>query len=254
MLEYILLALLFLTLGSLSQTLSGFGFGLIVVGGFTLFDLLPLTSTAFLVSVLGFINCAGSLLKSLHHVNKKAALIMLVSLTPAMLLGFYLLEYLSSEFEVWLKILLGVAILVCCFSMLLKNKQHDYQSKNYHFALAGSVGGILGGLFSISGPPVVYLCYRQPWSLLTLRSTLLAVFGVSAIFRIVMVGFGTWPEQKTLTTLLLALPVIILVTAIANKLSQRVSIKWVRRLAIVLLTLSGCSLLYSNAVPLLQRL
>ncbi|WP_017443947.1 sulfite exporter TauE/SafE family protein [Gayadomonas joobiniege] len=250
--EHITLTLIFLSLGALSQTLSGFGFGLIVVGGFTLFDLLPLTSTAFLVSVLGFINCAGALFKAIHQVNKQVMLTLLLSMTPAMALGFYLLEFLSIEFEVWLKVVLGLSILACCLSMLLKNHQHEYQSKQSHFAIAGGLGGILGGLFAISGPPLVYLCYRQPWTLVTLRSTLLAVFGITALLRIGMVGFGTWPDHKTLATLAIALPVVLIMTSLGNKLAKLVSMRMVRGLAIILLTISGCSLLYTNGIRLVS--
>jgi len=38
-----------LSLATIMQTLSGFGFGLLVVASFTLLDVLPLTATTFLV-------------------------------------------------------------------------------------------------------------------------------------------------------------------------------------------------------------
>ena len=65
---------------------------------------------------------------------------------------------------------------------------------------AGALGGFFGGLFSISGPPVVYQFYRQPVPAATLRLTLVALFSLTSMGRLAVVAEnatrGTYPRRQ----------------------------------------------------------
>jgi len=106
--ETLLLTFALLGVATLLQTLSGFGFGLIVVSSFTLLEIMPLTATTFLVSFLSLFNSVSLVFKNTHHVNKRAFNILLVTAIPFMAAGYVLLEYLSQSMSHWLNIMLGV--------------------------------------------------------------------------------------------------------------------------------------------------
>ena len=79
LLETLLPMFALLGLATLLQTLSGFGFGLMVVSSFTLFNILPLTATTFVVCFLSLFNSVSLVARNIDHINKRAFTLLLVS-------------------------------------------------------------------------------------------------------------------------------------------------------------------------------
>lgn len=245
-LETLLAMFTLLGLATLLQTLSGFGFGLMVVSSFTLFGILPLTATTFMVSFLSLFNSVSLVARNRDQINTRAFKILLISGIPFMAVGYALLEYLSIGMATWLNLLLGFAILSCCGLLLVKRKRGQPSGSAFGFTVAGGLGGMLGGLFSTFGPPVVFQCYRQAWPINEIRFTLLAVFSVTALIRLAIVPFGTLPSIDVMISALLAVPVILIFTKIGRVLAARVSASSVRLLALTMLALSGVTLIVKS--------
>lgn len=245
-LETLLAMFTLLGLATLLQTLSGFGFGLMVVSSFTLFGILPLTATTFMVSFLSLFNSVSLVARNRDQINTRAFKILLISGIPFMAVGYALLEYLSIGMATWLNLLLGFAILSCCGLLLVKRKRGQPSGSAFGFSVAGGLGGMLGGLFSTFGPPVVFQCYRQAWPINEIRFTLLAVFSVTALIRLAIVPFGTLPSIDVMISALLAVPVILIFTKIGRVLAARVSASSVRLLALTMLALSGVTLIVKS--------
>ncbi|MDP2565529.1 sulfite exporter TauE/SafE family protein [Pseudoalteromonas marina] len=248
--ELILVMALCLSAATLLQTLSGFGFGLLVVASFTLLDVLPLTATTFLVSLLGLVNSTTVVVKNRNAVKIPELKLMLYTGIPLMLLGFVLLEYMSAHLTQFLNFILGISILLCCALMLVKRKRTDRPSRPRSFLIAGGVSGLLGGLFSTSGPPLVFQCYKQAWSIEAIRSTLLAVFTIGGIVRVGIALFGTLPDLDIMFLIAAAIPLVLLVTHFSRRLTPYVDAKWIRIIAITLLGVSGISLVVTSATTL----
>ena len=239
-----------LSAATLLQTLSGFGFGLLVVASFTLLDVLPLTATTFLVSLLGLVNSTTVVVKNRNAVKVPELKLMLYTGIPLMLLGFVLLEYMSAHLTQFLNFILGISILLCCALMLVKRKRTDRPSRPRSFLIAGGVSGLLGGLFSTSGPPLVFQCYKQAWSIEAIRSTLLAVFTIGGIVRVGIALFGTLPDLDIMFLIAAAIPLVLLVTHFSRRLTPYVDAKWIRIIAITLLGVSGVSLVVTSTPTL----
>ncbi len=248
--ELILVMALCLSVATLLQTLSGFGFGLLVVASFTLLDVLPLTATTFLVSLLGLVNSTTVVVKNRNAVKVPELKLMLYTGIPLMLLGFVLLEYMSAHLTQFLNFILGISILLCCALMLVKRKRTDRPSRPRSFLIAGGVSGLLGGLFSTSGPPLVFQCYKQAWSIEAIRSTLLAVFTIGGIVRVGIALFGTLPDLDIMFLIAAAIPLVLLVTHFSRRLTPYVDAKWIRIIAITLLGVSGVSLVVTSTPTL----
>lgn len=254
LLETLVTMFALLGLATVLQTLSGFGFGLMVVSSFTLFNIMPLTATTFLVSFLSLFNSVSLVIKNTHQVNKRAFSIMLLSGVPFMAVGYALLEYLSSNMTTWLNLLLGIAILSCCLLLLIKRTKAPASGRDSGFAIAGTVGGLLGGLFSTFGPPVVFQCYRQNWPINEIRFTLLAVFSVTALIRLCIVPFGTLPTYDVIFACACSIPVILIFTRIGRLLAAKVEPKTVRAIALAMLAISGLTLIVQNTPTLHQSI
>jgi uncharacterized protein len=76
----------------------------------------------------------------------------------------------------------------------------------------GFVSGVLGGLFSASGPPLVYQYYRQPLSLDTVRDTLVAALATGSLIRLAMVVPAGQFTLRSLVLCAVSVPVAIVLT------------------------------------------
>ncbi|MBI5461403.1 MAG: sulfite exporter TauE/SafE family protein [Gammaproteobacteria bacterium] len=230
-------------LGSFVQALSGFALGLIVLGSVTLLQLAPIPFTAAVISMISLVNGSWVLARHPSSIQWRSVAWTVTGLIPAVGLGLALLAHLDTELPGLLRRLLGLVILVAGLLLMLRPHPHAQASGRFTTLLSGMAGGLLGGLFSTAGPPVVFHLYRQPWTLSAIRSTLLAIFVISTLVRI---GWQSargelhWPMIEM--ALYCTLPVLLAAHGGAH-LAPRIAPQRMRRLAFGLLALTGAGLL-----------
>ncbi|MGY6250504.1 TSUP family transporter [Bosea thiooxidans] len=234
--------LLLTGIAAYAQTLTGFAFGLVTMGGVGLTGLLSLPDAAMLVSLLTLVNATQMLMKGWRDVDwSKFGLVMLSSL-PFLLVGFLLLSWLAGSRADWLKLALGFTIIISSFQLARKPQPLNRPSGPLSFLFFGSIAGVMGGMFSTSGPPVVYHFYRQPLPHVVVRETLVTIFAVNAVFRTgLVVASGQIPAASTLSGLL-AIPVVMAATHLARRYPPPLTQRAMRQIVFVLLFLSGVSL------------
>jgi len=136
-------------LSSLIQGVLGFGFAAVFM------TLLPIWLPFRMVASMELILGTAAAIRLLYPVRKQAKLVVLVS--P--LIGFFVLSTLgvhllmNVEERILRKILGGILILLSAFRLSKKGTEKTTPS----FAkglLAGSISGLLGGLFNLAGPPL----------------------------------------------------------------------------------------------------
>jgi uncharacterized membrane protein YfcA len=153
--------------------------------------------------------------------------------------GFLLLSYLDANLPSLLRLLLGVFILVASVTMIFKPHPRQQLSGSISHLAVGFGGGIFGGLFNTSGPPIIYLLYRQPLDVPAIRATLLAVFWIAATWRAVLLALEGGYGADMLILTLLCLPIIILTARLGRRLANRLSPLLMRRFAFALLAILG---------------
>ena len=237
--------LMVVALASMCQNLTGFAFGLIFVGVAGALHLMSIADAANVACLLSLVN--GVVYLRSHPFEPRWDVLKPLAVTSLLgtLLGLALLQWLSGSALGVLRMVLGVAIVLCAVVLLLQKTQRAIPSIKPAAWLAGGLAGVLGGLFSTSGPPLVYHLYRQPLSILVVRQSLLALFLMGNVLRLaVVVAMGELAWSAVLTSAI-ALPVVAGVTWFFAKhpppLPQRV-LQW---LVCVLLVLAGLSLLGS---------
>ncbi|PDT39719.1 MULTISPECIES: sulfite exporter TauE/SafE family protein [Sinorhizobium] len=232
------------------QTLTGFAFGLIMMGGVGLTGMLGLPDAAVLVSCLTFINAAQVLLKGWRDIAVREFVPVLISSMIALFAGYWLLGVLAVASINWLKLVLGVVIIASSIQLALKPAPLAKPSSTPSFIFFGAIAGLMGGLFSTGGPPLVYHLYRQPLPPVAIRETLVAVFAVNAVIRLGVVASAGHMPAAGFWWGLLAIPVVMALTLAAKRWPPPISNLAMRRVAFVLLLLSGLSL----AVPALLKI
>lgn len=186
-----------------AQSVTGFALALILLGVSGLLELAPLADVANVATVMSLANAAIWLRGTGKSLDRPA----LWSTIPASIVGtaagVALLAWLSANVVTALRLLLGLVVIACALVVLLRSEPLARRSGSLAFAGFGLLSGLLGGLFSASGPPLVYHLYRQPMALQAVRDTLMAVFAASGILRLALVlASGQFSRDALLLTLL----------------------------------------------------
>ena len=238
-----LVILLLLAAGaSYVQTLTGFALGLLMMGGVGLTGVVPLPDAAVLVGILGLVNAAQVLAKGWRDIAWREFLLVIFVSLAFLVLGYWLLGLLVAASLDWLKLTLGGIIILSSLQLLLRPMPFEKPSGPGSFLFFGAIAGIMGGLFSTAGPPLVYHFYRQPLRPVSIRETLVAIFAVNGMLRLLLVGLAGDMPSSSFWWGLLCIPVVMAFTALARRYPPPLTPTGLRRVAFCLLFLSGLSL------------
>jgi uncharacterized membrane protein YfcA len=230
-------------LGSFTQAFSGFALGLIVLGAVTALDIAPIPFTAGVVSLVVVVNGIAALHGHTQEIATGSLRPILLGLVPGVAAGFFLLSYLDANLPTLLRLLLGLFILVASLTMVFKPHPRKQMSGSLSHLLVGFGGGIFGGLFNTSGPPIIYLLYRQPLEVSAVRATLLSVFWIAATWRAILLMIDGGYSSDMLVLTLLSLPIVIVTARLGRRLANRLPPLLMRRLAFLLLAILGAVLI-----------
>jgi uncharacterized membrane protein YfcA len=235
--------LLCIALAAYVQNLTGFAFGLIFLALVGVFDLIPMDVAANAVTLItlsqAFIYFREYPLTDDWRVIRPAIWPSLAGVVA----GLGLLFWLSDSALYLLKIALGFSVVGSAALLVMRFEPKSQIDPPASFALTGVLAGLMGGLFSTAGPPLVYKLYRQPLSLLAIRQALLVMFGLSQIVRLVIVVITGQFTQASAVYALLAVPLLVGVTWGNRRYPLKLSTKAVSRVAAGLLLMAGVSLI-----------
>ena len=227
------------------QNLTGFAFGLILLGLVSLLDLASVPDAANASTVLTLVNAASYF--RWHRLRPEWSIVR-PAIVPSLLgvsVGVALLAWLSGNAAQALRGLLGLAILACAFGLLVESKPRSTVSRRAAFAAVGAMSGLMGGLFSSAGPPLVYHMYRQPAPREVIQQCLLLMFAINQVLRLALVaGTGKFSLHSALLSAA-AVPAVYFVTWLQHRYMPTLGIVTTRRVVSGLLILAGGSLLIS---------
>src|SRR5918997_1790863 len=143
-----------------AQTMTGFAFGLITMGGVGLTGLLSLPDAAMIVSVLTLVNATQMLLKGWRDVAWRGVGFVIGGSIPMLFAGYWLLEWLAGTRADILRLILGLVIIVSSLQLARKPEPLARQSRDGSFLFFGGIAGLVGGMFSTAGAPPVYHFFR----------------------------------------------------------------------------------------------
>ncbi|AHV94893.1 sulfite exporter TauE/SafE family protein [Bordetella holmesii 30539] len=249
-----MLFLLAVALATYAQTMTGFAFGLVLLGLSSLAGLAPLPDMSNTVSILTLINALVAIGRNRPQVNWALLRPALISSLVGVALGVAALDLIHGRLSVILQWLLGLTILVCAFMLVMQARQLAQISSRRVFLSFGLVSGLLGGLFSSAGPPMVYQLYRQPLPLAVIHNSLLVLFAANAVVRLSLVTWQGSIHVNTLWMSLEALPVVVILTMLVRRFASAHAIRSVKRMVFVLLIAAGLGLFVPASRTLLQMI
>lgn len=172
-------------LGSYFQALTGFALGIVLMGYVAIISPFPLGLAASMLTILGLINTVASLGRSgWTQINWVFLRQIALGIVPGTILGLLLLDRLQSSHAELLQLILGITIILAAVSLIVRPRPYSTASSGRSFFITGTLGGLLGGLFGVPGPPLIYHLYRQPVAISAIRTTLLLAFALICLFRL----------------------------------------------------------------------
>ncbi len=235
-------------LGAATQTITGFAMGLVIVAGVALVSNETVAFAAAVVGILSMVNSLVALRDAGRKIDRRLLGVTCITLLPMLIVGVWLLEYLSGVAYWAVKQLLGLLIIVAGGLLLLRPAPWSAPSGAPALLTSGIFGGLAAGLYSSGGSVLAFVMYRQPAAVEVIRSTLLSFFLVTTALRTAIIAIDGQLTTSVLLTSALSLPVVVLVTWLATRVRDRVPDLVVRRVTAIVLALAGAFLL---AEPLL---
>ncbi len=230
---YILLALV--AFGAMVQTVTGFAMGLMIIVGVAALDLVSISFAAAVISFISLLNTLIALKDTHRFIDRQFVMAISLGLTPFLVLGVFVLDFLSSDFYHWLRTILGVVIIAAGILLMVTPKPYATLSPRWVSLGVGSIAGVIAGLYSAGGAPLAYFMYRQPLELQVIRATLLAVFALSTLWRTMVVAGAGHVTLDVVKVAALSVPVVVLTTIATGRALPKIPDKLVRRLVFILM-------------------
>lgn len=227
------------------QNLTGFAFGLILLGLVSVLRLASVPDAANAATLLTLANTVSYL--RLHPLQPQWRVVT-PAIVPSLLgvaAGVALLAWLSSNAALALRGLLGVAIVACALLLLVSATPRAQLSSRASFRAIGALSGLMGGLFSSAGPPLVFHLYRQPLPRDVVQQCLVLMFGINQLLRLVLILAAGRFTTHSIVLGLSAFPVVYAVTWWQHRHPPQISAATIRRATAGLLMLAGGSMVAS---------
>lgn len=241
--ELLMLFALVVLAGSYIQAVAGFAMGMLIIAALTSVQLLDVATGTAVVSLLSLANIFMSLHGHYHHVHGRVFGLLAIGQVPGVGVGLWTLLVLSDAAQQILELLLGVFIVLGSLAMMLRPEPQREVSGPLACIAAGAAGGVLGGMFSASGPVLGWFSYRQPLSVAEIRATLLGCFAVTTLWRTVLVGAAGGLTAEVWLLAATGLPIVFLGTWLGRRFAPPLTEQSMRRVAFGLLLLMGASIL-----------
>ena len=207
-----------------------------VLGGLRVLEIPLLTAV---ISLLTILNVLLALRGQYHLIDRRLFFWLGLGQVPAIFLGLSLMNWLD-EHSTWaLEMCLGLFITLGSLSMIVKPEPNAERSGALVTWVFGSFGGLVGGMFSASGPVLGWFGYRQPLAMAVTRATLLACFILTTTTRTILVGLEGDLTQSVITFVSLGLPAVIFGTWLGRRYPPRLTENNLKRSAFGLLLLLG---------------
>jgi uncharacterized membrane protein YfcA len=230
---------------ALCQSLTGFGFALVMVPLLSLaWDVKSVVVTS---TVLGTITLLPLLVEARRHVRLAAVAALLAGSLAGIPAGILLLDWIDPEA---LKILVGVTVIAASVLVYWVRDVRATRAGVIPAVAAGAVSGVLGGSTSMSGPPVVLYLLGAERDMEAFRGTLIAFFLPMSLVTIAGLAAVGRVTPDVLRTSAIALPALVVGLVLGAWLRYRVREELFRLLVLMLLIFTSIGVIISAALAL----
>lgn len=220
-----------------TQTVTGFGLGLISMP--LLLLILPIQIAAPLVALVGGLAETLLLIKYRTAFNFRAVALLIAASIFGIIVGVNLLGWVD---EGVVTAVLGIIVIAYALYALIGFKPPELANRGWA-VLFGFIGGILGGAYNTSGPPIIIYGNCRRWPPAEFKSNLQGFFlviGITVIFTHFLSGNFT---PVVWYNFFIAIPAILLAMFIGFRLDKYIDPLRFRKIVLIALLVLGIGLI-----------
>lgn len=248
-LHSLVIILVAVAVGSYLQAFTGFALGIVVLAIAVLTHAAPIATVATTITIVALPGIVIALARHWRHIDRASFFQTFIGLVPGTLLGLWSLGKMGEEHTALLQLLLGGLIVAGGIALFIKPHPHPSHSSPVSFVMMGVLGGLMGGMFSVPGPPLIYHYYRQPVSIQAIRTSLLALSGAMALIRLIMQGLQGELNAEVMSLGILSIPVAMLASWLYVRFPPQLCDLSMRRGAFALFVAMGGFILLTAVLP-----
>lgn len=223
-------------LGFYIQTVAGFAAALVALP--IILSVLNLQEAIALMSIFFFIFSIVLIYQNWKLINKKIVIEMSIGVIAGLILGILILKLGS---PIVLKKALGIFILFFVGHSYVKKKKVKLFNKLG--ILFGFFGGLFSGLFSTGGPLFVVYIYNKLDKSNVVRATIIGTLGITNFLRVPLLIYSDILSYQIFLVSLYVLPFFFLAIFLGHKTYHKINENIFRNVLMILLILSGVSLI-----------
>lgn len=225
--------------GSYLQTMTGFALGIVVTGVMALSGITSINNTADALSIITIFNALVVLPKLWRYIDWSSLTRLICSLLIGVVLGVLLLDFLTGFYSSLLRVLAGFFVLLGGVSLVFDPQKSQKEPGSFSTFLFGLASGVMSGLFSLPGPPIVYYYYKKNIFLKTVRANLITIFSILAAFRLLFVYFNTGVSYQSLQASAYGIPVVIFFSWVGIRFPLSLSDRSIKKIVCFMLIFVG---------------
>ena len=238
--QLIPIALVTLVAG-LVQSVTGFGFGIVAM--IFLPSLLLFTEANVLSAILSTVTSALALISTIKKTTWKNLIFPLVG---NLITNYFTIKFMAGIENKVLTLLLGIALFALSVYFFFFSDKIKIRPTWYAGIIAGAVSGILNGLFSIGGPPVVVYYLQSEKSTESYFATISAYFVLSGILSISMKAVSGFITYNVLICLAICLVTMLIGSITGKKIREKTKPKLVRKAVYFVMAISGAVNIFTS--------
>jgi len=233
--EIIFLAGFIVALGHFIKGLSGFASALFAIPLLALFLDIKFVVPVFLL--FDFISGLILTIQTRKSINKNEVLLLLSGLIFGTGIGTFILVSFGNEL---LKRIFGVFVILFALKILIwDNENGKRQISKIWAPVSGFVGGCVGGMFGLNGPPMVLYLAHQVKDKQIFRATLYGVFFVDACYRLILYSFSQLITLEVVKFALYLTPFLLVGLFLGTKLHAKINESIFKKIIGLILTVTG---------------
>jgi uncharacterized membrane protein YfcA len=231
--DILLIGAFIILIASIVKGLTGFGFALTSLPLLTMF-LTPKTAVP-LITVCSVFLDGYTFSEARRLVQYKEISPLVVSGIVGMILGTYFLVSLDSDA---IRLAIGIVTLLFTLASLMGVKREISNARTASIPV-GLISGVLGGLTSISGPPVILFFNNQNVEKTVFRANLIAYFFSIYLATVPSYFFGNLLTLDLLGSSIVMVPIMFLGANIGIRASKKVNEILFKKITLLLLLFTG---------------
>lgn len=230
--------------GSFIQRVTGFGYGIFAMT-FLPYFFENYTEANVLTSILSCVTSIVVCIRMFKIVSWKNNIFPVIGCLVSV---YFAVRFMKSSDDTTLRVLLGIVlILLSIFFMFFSGKIHIRKSW-YGGLIAGALSGVLNGLFSMGGPPVVIYFMESEEDTSHYLATIQTFFAITNIYSIgikVAAGFVT---QNVLVCVAIGAVGMIAGMIVGARVSDRINGDMMKKCVYAVMAFSGVANIVTSII------